>query len=92
MIELMLRARPEDRIKKTTYSVREEDYQLIRKVFPETGFISYFPGFAMRLLADELRRREITEPNERAEFYQLSGVPVLLQSIKFVEEEKGAEQ
>ncbi len=45
---------------KMTYSLAEEDYKLVKGIFVEHGFMQYFPGYSIRLLADSLRKQGIT--------------------------------
>jgi hypothetical protein len=44
---------------KLTYVVNQCDYDFIKSVFPEHGFMAYFPGYNLRLLAEALRRHKI---------------------------------
>ena len=51
--------------KKNTYVCNEEDWKLIRDVFPESGFITYLPGLIVHILADECRKQNVTGVTDR---------------------------
>lgn len=50
---------------KKTYVVNDEDYDLINNVFPERGYNAHLPGFLYNLLANELRKKGITNCYDR---------------------------
>ena len=66
---------------KTTFTVNDEDYDLIRRCFPEHGFLQYAPGLFFKLLADELRKRNITNAYDRSEHPDFANVPRLVSHI-----------
>jgi hypothetical protein len=68
---------------KTTFICNEEDWALLRKAFPEAGFITYLPGFILKLVADECRRNNIESAFDRHDT-NLESVTRVLSSIKLV--------
>ena len=48
-----------------TYKVCKEDHELIAEVYPESGFLTYYPGLTMRMLADEIRHQKLSNYFER---------------------------
>jgi hypothetical protein len=50
---------------KMTYVVNESDYDFIKSVFLEHGFMAYFPGYSLKLLADSLHRNGIHSFHDR---------------------------
>lgn len=70
-------------IVKRGFMVLEQDHELVRNVFPEPGFVTYYPGFCVSLLAKELRKYDITDPTQRTQYHHLAGVPGLVSSLGF---------
>lgn len=50
---------------KVTAKIDEEDYELIRRLFPELGVSTYLPALAFRVLADAIRAEGITDIDQR---------------------------
>jgi hypothetical protein len=61
--------------------VNSEDLELVRKVFPERGFLSNFPGFAVAQLAHSLRQHNITTPYARLRHPNFTTISGLLSNI-----------
>jgi hypothetical protein len=57
---------------KKTYTMDERDYRLVANCFQEFGFCQYMPGLVMKVLASELRKREVTDYLGRLEHYDLN--------------------
>lgn len=66
---------------KTTFTCSDKDYQLVKVVYPEYGFLQYFPGLFFHLLAQELRKREIKNAYDRLSYPELATVPGLLSDL-----------
>ena len=64
-----------------TFTVIEDDYQLVKTVFPEYGFLQYFPGLFFKLLAEELRKHNIKNALNRLEHPHLATVPGLVSNL-----------
>lgn len=62
---------------KTTYIINEKDRTLITRVFPDLGFKTFFPGFAMRVIADGLREAQIKTLHDRIVSATFSNIPDL---------------
>jgi hypothetical protein len=69
--------------KKTTFMCNEEDFNLLREVFPESGFITYAPGKLINLLANECRKRNINSVTDR-NGTSLESISRVLSSIQLV--------
>jgi hypothetical protein len=69
--------------RKTTFVCNEDDYLLLRAVFPESGFTTYLPGLIIKKLADECRKRNITTVSDRYGT-SLESVIRVLSSFEFV--------
>lgn len=50
---------------KRTFSVNEEDYEHVSRVFTETGFLQYFPGLCFKLLSQSLKTKGINDLSDR---------------------------
>ena len=84
LIELYLGEGSADTPKrKTTFMCNESDWELLREVFPESGFITYAPGIILKLLADECRERNIKTITDRHNT-SLESISRVVSSIKFV--------
>lgn len=67
---------------KTTYLVNESDLKLIRKVFPDYGFKTYFPGFAVRVLCEQLKFADVTDLHSRIVHPTFSNIPDLVSRLE----------
>lgn len=63
--------------------VVEEDWEHVCRVFPETGFRSYFLGYVVSKLSKELKRHGIKSYTDRDRFPEFTTVTGLLSNIKF---------
>jgi len=70
------------RLYRRTFVVSDEDWGLLSTVFTESGFKSYFPGFAVRVLCDQLRKQNITNIHARFGHSTISTVPGLLSNLE----------
>jgi hypothetical protein len=66
---------------KRTYSVDERDYRLVAKCFDEYGFMQYAPGLIVKVLAQELRAREIEDYLTRIQYVELNSIPRVLDNF-----------
>lgn len=66
---------------KKTYTIDERDYAIVAKCFQEFGFCQYMPGLAMKVLACELRKREVTDYLSRLEHFDLNSVPRVIDNM-----------
>jgi len=66
---------------KKTYTLDERDYRLVANCFQEYGFCQYMPGLVMRVLANELRKREVEDYLGRLEHFDLNSVPKVIDNI-----------
>lgn len=62
---------------KMTYSVNEADYQLVKRIFIEHGFMQYFPGYSIRLLAEALKKEKVTDFMDRVRCPALANASAL---------------
>lgn len=67
---------------KRTFSVNEEDYLLVHRVFNELGFAQYFSGFCYKVLADQLRAKGIEDSLDRMNHGPFVSVSSLLSQTK----------
>ena len=66
---------------KATYSLDERDYKLVADCFEECGFMQYAPGLIIKVLAMELRKREIEDYLTRIQYVELNSVPRVIDNL-----------
>lgn len=74
---------PTQALVKRTFIVGEEDYMLVKSVFPERGTLTYMPGIAYSVLANLIRTNNINSYAERVQDKRFASVAGVLSSLRF---------
>ncbi len=65
-----------------TYIVNEEDYLFVKSIMIEHGFMAYFPGYNLKLLAEALKKHKIKCLMDRLESPAFASPAALSPAIK----------
>ncbi|NJO48332.1 MAG: hypothetical protein HC840_01290 [Leptolyngbyaceae cyanobacterium RM2_2_4] len=85
LIATILVNKPEESFRKILVKVADDDLSLVKQVFPEMGFTTYFPAFAYKLLADKLREEGIASVIDRNKSKCVATLQELVQNVRIVE-------
>lgn len=74
---------PSKQVQKTTMFLSKEDYDLIKSIYPEHGFIGYCPALFFSAIAEKLKQENIKTYEDRINHPKLAASTAILSHLGY---------